>query len=70
MDKPWFSKECIGIDKGISMLMIENYFTGFIWKYFMRNAYIERGMRLLGFGKRELNTNRELVGDKCFKHIS
>ncbi len=49
VDKPWYSKECIGIDKGISMLMIENYFTGLIWKYFMRNEYIQKGMSLLEF---------------------
>lgn len=46
-DKPWYSKEYIGIDKGISMLMIENYMTGLIWKYFMKNKYIIRGLDIL-----------------------
>lgn len=46
-DKPWYSKEYIGIDKGISLLMIENYLSGLIWKEFMKNTYIKNGMQLL-----------------------
>lgn len=57
VDKPWYSEECIGIDKGISMIMIENYFTGLIWKYFMKNKYIKSGLEILGFTK-----EREVVG--------
>lgn len=48
-DKPWFAKEYIGIDKGIEILMIENYFNGTIWKYFMRNKYVKDGLTKLGF---------------------
>lgn len=45
--KPWYAKECIGIDKGTSMLMIENYLTGLIWKYFMKNEYVQKGLEKL-----------------------
>ena len=45
--KPWYSEECIGIDKGTSMLMIENYMTGLIWKYFMKNEYVQKGLEKL-----------------------
>lgn len=45
--RPWYAKECIGIDKGTSMLMIENYLTGLIWKYFMKNQYIQKGFEKL-----------------------
>ncbi len=45
--KPWYSQECIGIDKGISMLMIENYLSGLIWKYFMKNQYVIKGLEKL-----------------------
>lgn len=48
-DKPWFAKEYIGIDKGIEILMIENYLNGTIWKYFMNNQYIKIGLKKLGF---------------------
>lgn len=47
--KPWFSKEYIGIDKGIEILMIENYLNGTIWKYFMNNKYVKNGLEKLGF---------------------
>lgn len=45
--KPWYAEECIGIDKGTSMLMIENYMTGLIWKYFMENEYVKKGLQKL-----------------------
>lgn len=44
----WYSKEVIGIDKGISMLMIENYLTQLIWNTFMKNEYVKDGMEKLG----------------------
>jgi len=50
--KPWYAKEYIGIDKGISMLMIENYLTGLIWKYFMKNQYVKEGLKKLNLVKR------------------
>jgi len=53
-DTEWYSKEYIGIDKGISMIMIENYFTGLIWKYLMKNEYIIKGLKKLEF-KSSLN---------------
>ena len=46
---PWFAKEYIGIDKGIEMVMLENYLNGTIWKYFMKNTYVEQGLKKLGF---------------------
>lgn len=49
--KPWFSKEYIGIDKGIELIMLENYLNGTIWKYFMKNRYVQNGLRILGFSE-------------------
>ncbi len=49
--KPWFAKEYIGIDKGIELVMIENYLNGTIWKYFMRNKYVQEGLEKIGFTK-------------------
>lgn len=45
--KAWYSIECIGIDKGISMIMIENYLSSLIWKNFMKNKYVKKGLNLL-----------------------
>lgn len=57
-DKPWFAKEYIGIDKGISLLMLENYRKETIWKYYMRNKYVKQGLEKLGINnKREKSTN-------------
>ncbi len=50
--KPWYSDEYIGIDKGISMIMIENYLTGLIWKYFMKNEYVLQGLDKLDIIKK------------------
>lgn len=48
-DKKWFSREYIGIDKGIEIVMIENYLNGTIWKYFMKNKFVQEGLNLLDF---------------------
>ncbi len=55
-EKEWYSVECIGIDKGISMIMIENYLSGLIWKYFMKNKYVKKGLNLL-----QINDKKECL---------
>ena len=52
--KEWYSKEYIGVDKGIEMVMIENYLNGTIWKYFMRNDFVKSGLKSIGLKKAEL----------------
>jgi len=42
----------IGIDKGITLLMIENYRSEFVWKYFMKNAYVQSGIEKVGLKKK------------------
>lgn len=54
--KPWYSKECIGIDKGIEVVMIENYLSGTIWAYFMENEYVKNGLKLLEFTENNKET--------------
>lgn len=71
LDQDWFATEHIGIDEGIILLMIENYRTGFVWKKFMSNPYIQTGMKKTGFRRgtkeldfvylQELQDNREKV---------
>lgn len=51
--KSWYAKESIGIDKGISLIMIENYLNGTIWKLFMKNNYIKNGLNILEFSERD-----------------
>ncbi|NLI60492.1 MAG: hypothetical protein GX375_03575 [Clostridiales bacterium] len=58
-DKPWFSKDYIGINKGITLLMIENYFSGLIWDLYMKNSYIKDGLKALDFSKLEGDRTRQ-----------
>lgn len=46
---PYYSPDVIGIDKGITMLMIENYRSDFIWEVFMNIEAIQNGLDVLGF---------------------
>lgn len=57
--KSWYSVECIGIDKGISLIMIENYLSGLIWKEFMKNTYVKLGIKRLGIHSK--NKEKALV---------
>ena len=45
----WTDVDVIGINQGISMLMLENYRTAFVWDTFMRAREAQRGMKLAGF---------------------
>jgi len=45
----WFNKEYIGIDQGPMLLMIENFRTGLIWNYVMKDPIIQNGLYRLGF---------------------
>jgi hypothetical protein len=49
--KNWYDTDTVGIDVGITMLMAENYRTGFVWKTFMKNPEAQRGMERAGFQK-------------------
>lgn len=58
-NKQWFAREYIGIDKGIEILMIENYLNGTIWKYFMKNEYVKKGLEML-----EITDKNAFIGIK------
>jgi hypothetical protein len=47
----WVDTDVIGIDVGITLLSAENLRTGNVWRWFMRNALIERAMRSIGIEK-------------------
>lgn len=50
----WYSNSFTGINKGIGMVMIENYLNGTIWNYFMMDDNVKRGLKLLGFIKKDV----------------
>ena len=49
LDQMWFATDYVGIDKGITLMMLYNYTCGGIWEQFMANQYVQNGMQVLGF---------------------
>ena len=49
IDRKWAAADYISIDQGLTLLMIENYRSGLIWKYFMQNKYVKKGLELAEF---------------------
>lgn len=54
LDKQWWAQEYLGIDQGITVLMLENFLNdGMVWNHFMRLDAVERWIRLCDLGKTE-----------------
>jgi hypothetical protein len=45
----WVNDDYIGIDQGPLLIMIENFRTGFVWNYMMKDPVIQNGLKRLGF---------------------
>jgi hypothetical protein len=45
----WVDDDFIGIDQGPMFLMIENFRTGMVWKYVMKDPVIQKGLERLKF---------------------
>jgi hypothetical protein len=50
---PWYSNAIYGINKGLSMIMIENYLTSLIWDTYTQSPGIQKALDILGFRKRK-----------------
>ncbi|MDD3124002.1 MAG: glucoamylase family protein [Candidatus Izemoplasmatales bacterium] len=48
----WISSEYIGINKGITVLMIDNYLHKTTWKYYMKHPLIQKAIQKLDFRKK------------------
>lgn len=46
MDKNWWAEEYLGIDVGITVIMIENYRSSLVWDKFMKLEPIKRWIEL------------------------
>lgn len=57
VDPPWYSQSLYGIDKGCSLLMIENYLSGLVWDVYTNSATIQNALSILGFQKQQSETN-------------
>jgi len=45
----WFPQRYLAIDQGPSVVMIENYRSGLLWKLFMSCTEVQTGLKKLGF---------------------
>ncbi len=45
----WVDNDFIGIDEGPMLIMIENFRTGLVWNYVMKDPIIQKGLTKLGF---------------------
>ncbi len=45
----WVNDDFIGIDQGPMLIMIENFRTGLVWNYVMKDPMIQKGLTSLGF---------------------
>ena len=50
IDRNFFASDAYAINLGPTVLMIENYRSGLIWKLFMSLPEVQKGMREAGFG--------------------
>ena len=50
----WYPKRYLGIDQGPMVVMIENYRSGLLWKLFMSNTDVQKGLTKLGFESPEI----------------
>lgn len=51
LSKNWYASDVIGIDKGISLLMLANYQNDAVYRVMMNNEVILKGLQRLGFAK-------------------
>jgi len=49
LDRNWYAEDAYAINQGPMLLMIENFSSELIWKTFMKNINIKRGMALAKF---------------------
>lgn len=49
----WYSSALYGIDKGCSMLMVENYLSRLIWETYTNSDVIQKALNVLSFTRRD-----------------
>ncbi len=53
LDLKWYAPTYYGIGVGMILVPVENFRTGFIWKNFMKNRYIQDALVRAGFTKKK-----------------
>jgi len=44
LSEDWYDSDVIGIDKGVSLLMLANYQNDTVYKITMKNKYLQQGL--------------------------
>lgn len=57
-NKEWCSKHYLGIDKGPTIVMLDNFLSGTTWKYFMQSEICKKAIEVLKFQKRDYSNYR------------
>jgi len=59
LDKQWWAEEYLGIDQGITLLMLENYLNdGIVWRKFMELPAIKKWITLTGLKRQSASTTK------------
>lgn len=58
-DPPWYSRSIYGINKGCSMIMIENYLSRLIWDVYTNSPLIQKSLSVLNFTKQKRTPNEQ-----------
>ena len=59
----WVDNDFIGIDQGPLLMMIENFRTGLIWNYMMKDPIIQKGLGRLGFSAVPQEKTQRILDD-------
>lgn len=49
LNSAWVAKDHLAIDQGPMVIMMENYRSGLLWKCFMQDSEVQKGLKRLGF---------------------
>lgn len=67
----WYSQNMYNIDKGITIIMLENLRSGLVWKYMNQNKYVQTGMKKCGITNKQsymlddADGNQNIKGFTC-----
>lgn len=61
LDCGWVVSDYIGIDQGLILIMIVNYWNDFVWDVMKKNLYICKGLECVGFSGGWLILEGEMV---------
>ena len=65
--KRYFSPNYLGIDKGPTIIMLENFMNGTVWKYFMQSEVCQKAIKVLGFSPSSADVYKDFTREPLLK---